>query len=237
MVVKKSLAINLFPQEDIMKIYAINGGPRKKFNTAKLLQSALDGAAAAPCSETVETEMIHLHDLNYKGCVSCFSCKRVGGKSYGHCAVKDDLAPVLEKLSQADGLIFGSPIYFGNVTGMMRSFLERLMFPFFVYDKDYSSLAPKRMPTAFIYPMNVSSEEMEQYGYLQNLKGMETFVGRLFGEPQVQHAHNTYQFDDYSKYVCERFSEPEKAAYRDAHFPQDLEQARRIGAAMVAAAK
>ena len=143
---------------------------------------------------------------------------------------------MLEKLSQADGLIFGSPIYFGNVTGMMRSFLERLMFPFFVYDKDYSSLAPKRMPTAFIYPMNVSSEEMEQYGYLQNLKGMETFVGRLFGEPQVQHVHNTYQFDDYSKYKCERFSEPEKAAYRDAHFPQDLEQARRIGAAMVAAA-
>lgn len=93
------------------------------------------------------------------------------------------------------------------------------------------------MPTAFIYPMNVSSEEMEQYGYLQNLKGMESFVGRLFGEPQVQHAHNTYQFDDYSKYKCERFSEPEKAAYRDAHFPQDLENARRIGAAMVAAAR
>ena len=55
MVVKKSLAVNLIPQEDIMKIYAINGGPRKKFNTAKLLQAALDGAAAAPCSETVET--------------------------------------------------------------------------------------------------------------------------------------------------------------------------------------
>ena len=122
MVVKKSLVINLFPQEDIMKIYAINGGPRKKFNTVKLLQAALDGAAAAPCSEAEETEMIHLYDLNYKGCVSCFSCKRLGGKSYGHCAVKDDLAPVLEKLSQADGLIFGSPIYFGNVTGMMRSF-------------------------------------------------------------------------------------------------------------------
>ena len=216
-----------------MKIYAINGGPRKKYNTAKLLQSALDGAAAVPCAETVETEMIHLYDLGFKGCVSCFSCKRKGGKSYGRCAVKDDLTPVLEKLSEADGLIFGSPIYFGNITGMMRSFFERLLFPYFVYDKDYSSIAPKRMPTAFIYAMNVSSAEMEQYGYLQNLRGMETFVGRLFGEPQVQHAHNTYQFDDYSKYQCERFSEPEKAAYRDAHFSQDLEAARRIGAAIV----
>ena len=55
-----------------MKIYAINGGPRKKHNTAKLLQAALDGAAAAPCAEAVETEMIHLYDLNYNGCVSCF---------------------------------------------------------------------------------------------------------------------------------------------------------------------
>ena len=237
MVVKKSLVINLFPQEDIMKIYAINGGPRKKFNTAKLLQAALDGAAAAPCNETVETEMIHLYDLTYKGCVSCFSCKRKGGKSYGHCAVKDDLTPLLEKLAQADGLIIGSPIYFGNVTGMLRSFLERLMFPFFVYDKDYSSLAPKRMPTAFIYAMNVSSAEMEQYGYLQNLKGMETFVGRLFGEPQVLHACNTYQFDDYSKYECERFSESDKAAHRAVQFPKDLEQARKIGASMVAASK
>ena len=83
-----------------MKIYAINGGPRKKHNTAQLLQAALDGAAAAPCGEAVETEMIHLYDLAYNGCVSCFSCKRKGGKSYGHCAVKDDLTPVLEKLAQ-----------------------------------------------------------------------------------------------------------------------------------------
>ena len=220
-----------------MKIYAINGGPRKKHNTAQLLQAALDGAVAAPCGKAVETEMIHLYDLTYKGCVSCFSCKRKGGKSYGHCAVKDDLTPLLEKLAQADGLIIGSPIYFGNVTGMLRSFLERLMFPFFVYDKDYSSLAPKRMPTAFIYAMNVSSAEMEQYGYLQNLKGMETFVGRLFGEPQVLHACNTYQFDDYSKYECERFSESEKAAHRAVQFPKDLEAARKIGAAMVAGSK
>ena len=235
--VKQFLTANTLPKENPMKIYAINGGPRKKHNTVKLLQAALDGAAAAPCGEAVETEMIHLYDLAYKGCVSCFACKKIGGKSYGHCAVKDDLTPVLEKLSQADGLIFGSPIYFGNVTGMLRSFLERLLFPFFVYDKEYSSLAPKRMPTAFIYAMNVSRAEMEQYGYLQNLKGMETFAGRLFGEPQVLHACNTYQFDDYSKYKCERFSEPEKAAYRDAHFPQELEEARKIGAALITAGK
>jgi len=234
-VVKQHLTANPFHKEKAMKIYAINGGPRKKYNTAMLLQAALDGAAS--CGETVETEMIHLYDLAYNGCVSCFACKKIGGKSYGHCAVKDDLTPVLEKLAQADGIIFGSPIYFANITGKMRSFFERLLFPYFVYDENYSSLAPKRMPTAFIYAMNVDSDLMEQYGYRQNLQGMEMFAGRLFGEPQVLHVCNTYQFDDYSKYMCERFSESEKAAYRDAHFPQELEAARRMGAALVAAGK
>lgn len=237
MVVKRSLKANPYPQEDIMKIYAINGGPRKKHNTVRLLQAALDGAAGAPCAEPVETEMIHLYDLAYNGCKSCFACKKIGGKSYGHCAVKDDLTPVLEKLSQADGLIFGSPIYFGNITGNLRSFFERLMFAYFVYDKEYSSLAPKRMPTAFIYTMNVTEAEMEQYGYRSNLQGLEMFAGRLFGAPQVLHVCNTYQFDDYSKYKCERFSEPDKAAYRDAHFPKNLADARSLGAAMVTGGK
>jgi Multimeric flavodoxin WrbA len=54
-----------------MKIIAFNGSPRKKWNTATLLQKALDGAA----SKGAETELIHLYDLNYKGCISCFACK------------------------------------------------------------------------------------------------------------------------------------------------------------------
>lgn len=167
-----------------MKIYAVNGGPRKKHNTAKLLQAALSGAAAAPCAEAVETEMIHLYDLDFQGCMSCFACKRLGAKSYGRCGFKDALSPVLEKLSQADGIIFGSPIYFGNVTGKLRCLLERLLFAYLVYDKAYSTLAPKRMPTAFLYDMNVSREEMEQYGYRSGLERMEMFVGRISAGPQ-----------------------------------------------------
>lgn len=48
-----------------MKIYAINGGPRKTWNTATMLKSFLDGATSA--SDQVETEIIHLFDLNYTG--------------------------------------------------------------------------------------------------------------------------------------------------------------------------
>ena len=70
-----------------MKLIAFNGSPRKKWNTATLLEHALKGAK----SEGAKTELIHLYDLDYKGCTSCFACKRIGGRVYGHCAIKDDL--------------------------------------------------------------------------------------------------------------------------------------------------
>ncbi len=66
-----------------MKVFAVNGSPRKNWNTAALLSKALEGAA----SLGAETELIHLYDLSFKGCVSCFTCKLRGGKSYGKCVV------------------------------------------------------------------------------------------------------------------------------------------------------
>ena len=51
-----------------MKVIAFNGSPRKEWNTAKLLEKALEGAD----SQGAETELIHLYDLNFKGCISCF---------------------------------------------------------------------------------------------------------------------------------------------------------------------
>ena len=76
-----------------------------------------------------ETELVHLYDLTFKGCTSCFACKLKGGRSYGKCAMVDGLTPVLDMLATTDALFLGSPIYFGTVTGEMRSFMERLLFP------------------------------------------------------------------------------------------------------------
>ena len=84
-----------------MNVIAFNGSPRKKWNTATLLEKALEGAS----SKGAETELIHLYDLNYKGCKSCFACKTKGGKSYGRCAVKDDLTPVFKRVEEADAFI------------------------------------------------------------------------------------------------------------------------------------
>ena len=62
-----------------MKIIALNGSPRKNWNTALLLENALKGAKDAGA----ETEMVHLYDINFKGCISCFLCKRQNSKYYG----------------------------------------------------------------------------------------------------------------------------------------------------------
>lgn len=214
-----------------MQMIAINGSPRKKCNTAEILQNMLAGAREADAS--LECELVNLYAYDYKGCLSCFECKRIGGKSYGKCAVRDGIWPLLEKSLHADILVFGTPIYFSDVTGMMRSYWERLLFPILVYDKDYSSLAPKKVRTAFAYTMNAPRQVMTQIGYPDRLKTMEDITAHLLGhKPFVQYVCDTWQFSDYSKYKSDAFSVEEKTKSRDSQFPQDCEEARLIGRAL-----
>ncbi|MCR3757482.1 flavodoxin family protein [Clostridium felsineum] len=216
-----------------MKIYAINGSPRKNNNTATLLKKALEGAKQSVKNKEVQTEIINLYDYNYTGCKSCFACKRIGGKSYGKCAVKDDISEVLEKISDADALIFGSPVYLSSITGQLKSFLERLTFPYLVYDNSYSSIAPKKMPTAFIYTMNVKEDVMKKIGYEFNFRMIDGFIEKVFTKPLVMYSNDTYQFDDYSKYKVECFSEEDKAKTRKNQFPLDCEKAFKLGESLI----
>src|SRR5665648_201310 len=143
-----------------MKVIAINGSPRKNWNTATLLKKVLEGAA----SKGAETEIIHLYDLNYKGCTSCFVCRNIGGKSYGKCGMKDELSPILDKLRKVDAFVLGSPIYLDNVTGQMRSFIERFIFPYIEYSKT-RTLFPRKIPAGLIYTMNIPESDMKLFHY------------------------------------------------------------------------
>jgi len=209
-----------------MKVMAFNGSPRKKWNTATLLGKALQGAA----SQGAETELIHLYDLNFKGCISCFACKTIGGKSYGRCAVKDGLTPILKKVEAADALILGSPIYFSTVSGEMRSFMERLLFPFFTYTMPPQSLFPKKIPTGFIYTMNVTEEMMQEFGYQPHFDKNQWFLEMVFGSSESLLCFDTYQFKDYAKVLATRFNEEHKAKRRQEVFPQDCQKALAMGA-------
>ena len=212
-----------------MKILAINGSPRKTWNTATLLQHALEGAA----SEGVETELIHLYDLDYTGCKSCFACKIRDGKSYGMCVVRDGLTPVLEKIPEIDALILGSPVYFGIVTGMMRCFMERLLFPYLTYTQPPGSLYPKKIPSAFVYTMNVSEEMIPDIGYQVHFSSNEMVMKRMFGDCESLYAYETRQFEDYSKVVFSYCDPVERVEKAGKQFPKDCGRAFSLGARLV----
>lgn len=210
-----------------MKVLAFNGSPRKNANTATLLKKSLEGARQGGA---IETEIIHLYDLNFTGCRSCFACKKLNGNSYGQCAVQDGLTQVIEEARKADVLIFGSPIYFGNLSGEMRSFLERLLFAAFSYDDNHTSLWPKKVQSGIIYTLNRPSHE--QYTDAMDYS-VEFFIRSVLGNVTSMYSLDTYQFTDYSQYYCPMFDEPHKRKVHETTFPQDCEHAFNLGYSLV----
>lgn len=212
-----------------MRLIAFNGSPRKKGNTAALLEHACKGAK----SEGAQVELIHLYDLDYKGCISCFACKRIGGKSYGHCAQNDDLTPIFKKIEAADAILVGSPIYYAITTGETRCFLERLMYQYSVYDKERSTLFGKKIRTGFIYTAGAKEEMVKEMGFDRNAQATEMAMARIFGSCESMFVTDTLQFDDYAKYVSTLFDPAAKKKHRDEQFPLDCEKAYELGARLV----
>ena len=143
--------------------------------------------------------------------------------------MQDGLTPVLEKIGDADALILGSPIYFGTVTGMMRCFMERPMFPYLTYTRPPASLFPKIMPTAFIYTMNVSEQQMKEI-YAEHIGANEQVLKRMFGHAETLSSNETLLFEDYDKVVFSYFDPEERKQRRRTVFPQDCRRAFELGA-------
>ena len=206
------------------KIIIIDGGPRKNMSTAKLLQRFAEGTKSA--SNDVEVKTIRLYELDYKGCMSCMACK-LKGKAQNICRFKDALTPILEEIALVDGIVLGSPIYFGEVTGQMRTFLERLSFPWLSYN-DYSLTAPKRMPVVLIETMNGTPERNNS----NHFGTMEWCITTALGEPQRIIAYNTTQVAKYDNYELGSFSEEAKHAWRNTHWEEDMQKAYEAGCQM-----
>ena len=206
------------------KIMIIDGGPRKNMNTAAMLQKIAEGAQSV--SEDIEVKTVRLYDMNYKGCMSCMACK-IKGKASNVCKFKDELTSILEEIAGADGLVLGSPIYFADVTGQMRTFLERLAFPWLSYN-DYSMTAPKKMSVLLIETMNGTPERNNSQGY----GSMEYCITAALGQPEHLIAYNTYQVKNYDRYELAGFSEEAKRQWRGEHWEQDLQKAFDAGKRM-----
>lgn len=99
-----------------MKILGLSCSPRKKGNTAILLEEALKGAV----QEGAETELISVSGRDIKGCDGCNACF-----SKAECHIQDDMHVLYEKMIEADGIIFGTPIYFYGMTAQAKAVLDR----------------------------------------------------------------------------------------------------------------
>ncbi|MFH2044249.1 MAG: flavodoxin family protein [Pseudomonadota bacterium] len=208
---------------------AFNGSPRKKtWNTITLLNNALQGAK----SIGAKTELVQLYDLNYSGCISCFSCKKLDRKEDGVCAVQDDLTGVLNRVKDADALIIGTPVYYGTESSATRAFLERLCFPYLKYTKDMRSLFPRRINTAIIYTMGVTEEMLEQTGFSQVFATTKMMLGIHFGACELLLSLDTLQYSDYDKYEAEMFDKEAKYERHAKVFPQDCKRAFELGVRM-----
>lgn len=212
-----------------MKVMAFNGSPRKKtWNTVTLLENALKGASSAGA----ETELVHLYDLTFSGCISCFSCKKLSRKEDGVCAVQDDLSPVLDRIKETDALIIGTPLYYCAESASTRAFVERLCFPYIKFAKDTQSLFPRRINTAMIYTMNLTEKMIKPLGLDRLFGNMKYVLERHFGPCQLLLSTDTLMYSDYDDYESGLFAKEKKIKRHAEVFPVDCRQAFELGIRM-----
>lgn len=206
-----------------MKTVIVNGGPRKQWNTARILQSAKKGAEDAG----YETEWFDLYDLSFTGCRSCLACKKKGLAERCRCFVKDGLSPVIESVHSADHLIIGSPIYFGEPTGQLRCFLERVLYPALDYNT-FSTLFPGKVDVDIFLTMGETGESYEK-NYKARMEEYFSSFRMLKGSVSIHPVCDTAQLDDFSQYEMAGIPSAHKLELRKTEFPKMLELAYEVG--------
>lgn len=105
-----------------MKVLLINGSPHKHGNTCLALQEAAQELE----KNGIETEIVSIGTKPVRGCVACSTCKNTGNNQ---CVFNDDICnEVSAKMALCDGLIVGSPVYYGQPNGTLVSLIQRMLY-------------------------------------------------------------------------------------------------------------
>lgn len=102
-----------------MKVVLVNGSP----NAQGCTYTALSEAANELEKQGIETEILHIGKEPICGCAACGACGKLG-----KCVFSDAVNALAETIAQADGLIFGSPVYYAGISGQLKSFMDRLFY-------------------------------------------------------------------------------------------------------------
>ena len=198
-------------------------------NTSKLL-NAVNGAFI----ENGKSTVLHsLYDMNFKGCYSCFGCKKVNSPSYGKCVIKDDLFGVLEEIRDCSILIMATPIYFRDVAGELRSFIERLLFQSLVYSTPPRSAVKRRIKVGMIYTMNITKEQYENYPLKSQLEALENSINMFLGETKSFFAFGTNQLESYEGIEYTYINSEERLKNHNERFPKEMKRAEEFTRSLI----
>lgn len=102
-----------------MKVVLVNGSPNEKGCT----YTALSEVAAELERQGVEAEIVHIGKEPIRGCLGCGGCRKAG-----RCVFDDAANALAGKLAEADGLVFGSPVFYAGISGQLKCFMDRLFY-------------------------------------------------------------------------------------------------------------
>ena len=191
-----------------MKVLAINGSARKDGNTALLINAVFEQLN----KEGIETEMVQLSGKIMEPCKACWACS--GKKNCVH--KKDQFQEIFEKMTQADGIILGSPVYTANMSANMQALLERASV---VTDMN-------RGENLFAHKVGASVTAARRGGALSALDSMNHFfmlqnIATGTTEPLAEYAAEILEADIYEIMPEVPYTETDLAYYTNGRADQE----------------
>jgi multimeric flavodoxin WrbA len=105
-----------------MKVLLVNGSPHKEGNTF----TALSEIAKQLNNQDIESEIVWIGSKPVRGCTDCCICRK---KDLGRCVFDDDMCNIIiDKMSESDAIVLGSPVYYGQPAGQLLSLQQRMLF-------------------------------------------------------------------------------------------------------------
>jgi multimeric flavodoxin WrbA len=154
-----------------MKMVAVLGSPRVNGNSAFLAERFLDTARKLGA----ETRSFALNTLVYRGCQACRACK----KSSEVCVLKDAVTEILVAVRDADVIVLASPVYFGDISGQMKLFVDRtycFLTPDFHSNPQHSRLSPGKTVVLILtqgLPDTVFADVFSRYEWVMKFIGID----------------------------------------------------------------
>ena len=163
------------------RILILNGSPRKNGKTASLVKAFSEGAESAGN----EVKEFYLQDMHIGGCLACEACSRNGGR----CVQKDDMDQINEAYLRADVIVFASPMFWGTITGQLKTAVDRL---YAIQNRiGYEDFSKQYKETAFIMTArgNYYRQALDFYSIFTDIMGWKNW-GTVLGAGKEDEARS-----------------------------------------------